>query len=64
MKKHASKEKEAFDEATPWGTVVTMPWGWSMDWSRVLKGPYSVQTLPVSLNFSINMTHPTDDSCF
>ena len=48
MKKHVSKEKgSTFDETAPWGTVVTShTWGWSMDWSRVLKGPYSVQTLP------------------
>ena len=53
MKKHEFKEKGSmFDVTTPRGTVVTRhTCGWSMDWSRVLKGLYSVQTLPCKPQF-------------
>ena len=53
MKKHEFKKRGSmFDVTAPRGTVVTSHTrGWSVDWSRVLKGPYSVQTSPCKPQF-------------
>ena len=53
MTKHEFKKRGSmFDVTAPRGTVVTSHTrGWSVDWSRVLKGPYSVQTSPCKPQF-------------